>query len=486
MSPLADHWEFAPGRPSREPLSVGELTRRIRSTLEREVGWVRVSGEVGQPTRPSSGHIYFELKDHEAQISCVLFRGKRISEATRARIQLGRQLVLEGNISVYEQRGRYQLIVESVEIAGEGALHLAFEELKRRLQAEGLFEPERKRVLPACPFRIGLVTSPTGAVIRDIETISARRNPALVYHLVPVRVQGTGAAGEIAAAIAHLNHAHRRGRVLLDAIVLARGGGSLEELWPFNEEVVARAVSGSSLPIVSAVGHQTDTTISDFVADHRAPTPSAAAEILTQKVHESIDFVRRSDEELADLFRRNLEDLASRHPLPDAHRILRRILARGLEQREEKIHQLDRRLQGRHPRQILERRQQRMDDLEGRMQRIGDSLLDEGRRRLDQATARLDAIGPGRILSRQSEHCERLGRLLQERARHRLQHLGEGLARLESGLGHLSHRKVLERGYSITRIDATGRILKSAGEVHGGETLVTLLDKGEVRSRVEK
>ena len=258
--------------------TVSELTRSIRETLEGEFGTVWVEGEISNHRLQSSGHQYFTLKDAGAQISCVFFRGM----ASRSRVQLdnGQQIQVQGDISVYEPRGQYQLVVKRVQAKGQGALQAQFEALKRRLHEEGLFDEERKVPIPTFPSVVALVTSPTGAAIRDMIHVLTRRAPWVRVLVYPVKVQGPGAAEEIAAAVTRLNGWKALGIPCPDTIVVGRGGGSLEDLWAFNEEAVARAIASSTIPVVSAVGHEIDFTISDFVSDLRAPTPSAAAELL--------------------------------------------------------------------------------------------------------------------------------------------------------------------------------------------------------------
>src|SRR2546426_168896 len=289
--PVKSQWDFGELFPveqiARKVLSVTELTWQIRRLLEQQVGRIWVTGEITNFRAQSSGHIYFTLKDANAQLSCVLFRGE--IQVDRSLLEDGRKVVLQGEVTVYESRGQYQLRVMAVELQGIGALQVAFEKLKQKLGAEGLFASERKRPLPKFPQRIGLVTSTTGAAIRDVLHVVQRRNPGLQIVVTPCRVQGDGAGAEIASGIRLLNEfngiqsrraeqglrAPATARPYLDLILITRGGGSLEDLWAFNEEVVARAIFESSLPVVSAVGHEIDFTISDFVADVRAATPSA-------------------------------------------------------------------------------------------------------------------------------------------------------------------------------------------------------------------
>ncbi|MEQ2010401.1 MAG: exodeoxyribonuclease VII large subunit, partial [Limisphaerales bacterium] len=308
--PSKSQWDFGelfPTEAVRKVLSVSELTGNIKRLLEKQVGQVVVSGEITNLRAQASGHVYFTLKDAGAQLACVLFRNTSVPH--RSLLADGQKVLLTGDVTVYEARGQYQLIVSSAELQGVGALQAAFERLKEKLAAEGLFKLERKRKLPRYPQRIGLVTSPTGAAIRDVLHVIARRQPGLEIIFVPCRVQGEEAAGEVAEAVRVLNqfslsssrreeapsNAERGMRnaessqslltsaaTKLDLILVTRGGGSLEDLWAFNEEVVARAIFESAVPVVSAVGHEIDFTIADFVADLRAATPSAAAELITE------------------------------------------------------------------------------------------------------------------------------------------------------------------------------------------------------------
>jgi len=321
--PAKTEWEFGELFAAEKPrlvLSVTELTLQIRRVLEEHVGQVWVTGEITNLRVQSSGHVYFTLKDAGSQLNCVLFRGE--TQVDRSTLQDGKKVTVCGDITVYEPRGQYQLRVAIVELQGIGALQVAFERLKQKLKAEGLFAPERKRQLPRYPQRVGLVTSPSGAAIRDVLHVIQRRNPALQVVLAPCRVQGDGAPQEIATAIRLLNefneHMTRRSERLaadlgfdgdhapareikghLDLILVTRGGGSLEDLWAFNDEVVAQAIFDSALPVVSGVGHEIDFTISDFVADVRAATPSAAAEIITEGVFSSCQFLAEASSRIS-------------------------------------------------------------------------------------------------------------------------------------------------------------------------------------------
>src|SRR5471032_2215185 len=287
MSKSKSQWNFGelfPADATRKVLSVSELTGQIRALLEKQIGQIWVGGEITNFRAQSSGHIYFTIKDESAQLNCVLFSREKVPY--RVLLTDGQKVLLQGDVTVYEARGQYQLIVRAVELQGVGALQIQFEKLKQKLAAEGLFAPERKRPLPRYPQRIGLVTSPTGAAIRDVLHVVQRRNPGLEIILAPCRVQGQGAAEEIAEAVKLLNCYNVKSKddstiqrfndsTNLDLILVTRGGGSLEDLWAFNEEIVARAIFESAIPIVSAVGHEIDFTIADFVADVRAATPSA-------------------------------------------------------------------------------------------------------------------------------------------------------------------------------------------------------------------
>ncbi|MGA2029757.1 MAG: exodeoxyribonuclease VII large subunit, partial [Verrucomicrobiota bacterium] len=331
-------------------MSVSELTEQIRRLLEKQVGSIWVSGEVTNLRAQGSGHIYFTLKDANAQLSCVLFNRENVLH--RELLADGQKVLLQGDVTVYEARGQYQLIVRAVELQGVGMLQIQFEKLKQKLAAEGLFAPERKRLLPKYPQRIGLVTSPTGAAIRDVLHVVKRRNPALEIIFTPCRVQGGDAAAEIAAAIRLLNELGS-----LDLILVTRGGGSLEDLWAFNEEVVARAIFESAIPVVSAVGHEIDFTIADFVADMRAATPSAAAEIITEGVFASRQLVANLVRRIMQAHpRHRLNELLQR--LDDLQMDLLRCARQGVSQRSVAWHNLATRLRQVRPKQLLKQRRE--------------------------------------------------------------------------------------------------------------------------------
>ncbi len=470
--PVKSQWDFgelfAPQSlaAQRKVLSVTELTWQIKRLLEQQVGEIWVSGEVTNFRLQSSGHAYFTLKDAGAQLSCVLFRGEK--GADRSLLEDGRKVTLQGDVTVYEPRGQYQLRVTKVEAQGIGALQIAFEKLKQKLKAEGLFAAERKRPLPRYPQRIGLVTSPTGAAIRDVLHVVERRNPALEIILAPCRVQGEGAAGEIAAAIRLLNEFNAiqspiaDGQSAIDLILVTRGGGSLEDLWAFNEEVVARAIFESALPVVSAVGHEIDFTISDFVADLRAATPSAAAEIITEGVFASSQFVSEAAPRLGQLARQQIED--KRYVLAQAGQRLARV----------------------HPRRRLDEWLQRLDDMESSLWRCVKQAAREQRLAWRNLAERLLRVRPALLLGRKREACLQVERRLHQRARYHLDTTRNRLRALEARLRLLGPEQVLARGYSITTDAATGKVLREAKVVRAGQRLKTRLKTGEVFSRAEE
>jgi exodeoxyribonuclease VII large subunit len=488
-----DFGELFPPEQTRRVLTVSELTTTIRRLLEKEVGEIWVTGEVTNLRTQASGHVYFTLKDAGAQLSCVLFRGE--AAANREFLQDGQKLLLQGSLTVYEPRGQYQLIVRALEPQGVGALQLAFEKLKRKLQAEGLFAQERKRPLPRYPQRIGLVTSPTGAAIRDVLHVIERRQPSLEIILAPCRVQGDGAAAEIAAAIRLLNewNAQQRGRKpagpqagrpesrqtsepegeisglpafrpagLLDLILVTRGGGSLEDLWAFNEEVVARAIFESALPVVSAVGHEIDFTISDFAADLRAATPSAAAELITEGPFASRQFVNEAGRRLCQLVRQRLE------------------LDR------DDVVQLTQRLSRLHPRRQFQEKLQYLDDLQAALLRCARQGCREQRTRWQTLQQRLARLKPAEVFAQRRDRLRELGRRLREQSRNGVLQHRNRFAQLQSRLRLLAPDNVLARGYSITTDAASGRVLRAASEVKPGQRLKTRLKSGEVRSVVEE
>ena len=434
----------------REVLTVSQLNGRARVLLEDVFSNIWVEGEISNLSRPASGHVYFTLKDSGAQVRCALFR----QSAARVRQVLkdGLAVKVRGKVSLFEGRGDYQLILDTVEPAGEGALRLAFDALKDKLSAEGLFSTERKVPLPVHPRRIGIVSSPTGAVIRDIISVFRRRAPQVQLTLIPTAVQGRDAIAQIVRA---LKLADSRG---FDALILARGGGSLEDLWCFNEEAVARAIDACVTPIVSAVGHETDVSISDFVADVRAPTPSAAAELLAP---DSSDLQRRVD---------NLK-----------RRLVTRIQDRLMRERL-RLEGISRRL--RHPGERLRQQAQRLDDLDMRLRRAFEQHTQKRAARLAHLQARLAAQHPGRTLALLRQRLDSLSQRLPRAIREILKTRRLQLQSHMQTLHVVSPLATLSRGYSIL-LDERGHAIHSAAQTHNGQRLKARLGEGELQVRVE-
>jgi exodeoxyribonuclease VII large subunit len=435
-------------------LTVGELTRSIRGTLEMKFGSVWVQGEISNYKQHPSGHQYFTLKDQRAQISCVIWRDEIPS--LREPLADGAQVQVYGSVTVFEARGNYQLRVQIVQSRGAGLLQAKFEALKRKLEAEGLFEAARKRQLPKFPRRIGIVTSPTGAAIRDMLNVLQRRAPALEILINPVRVQGTGAAQEIAVAIRELSRPNESWPPL-DLIVVTRGGGSIEDLWEFNEEIVARAIFDSPIPVVSAVGHEVDFTISDFVADLRAPTPSAAAELI---VPDSADVLRR------------LGELAG---------CLNRTMRSFLVQNQTRLRFLSEKTLGR---ELLNRTrdgQQRVDYAREALARCSRQRLLDEQQRLTHRAAALQSHNPARELALRRERLTSLAGRLAALPPRGLQQAQQRFQQLQSVLRVLGPEATLQRGYSITTA-ADGQVISSTAQVAAGLRLQTQVADGSFES----
>lgn len=431
--------------------AVGELIREVNALLAGAVGEVVVRGELSGVKVAGSGHWYFQLKDTDGTVSCALWASR--ADRLKFRLADGLAVLVRGTLEVYAQRGSLQLIAVEVIPEGIGELQLAFEQLKAKLAGEGLFAAERKRPMPALPQRIGLVTSASGAAVRDVLTVLSRweRLSVLLY---PVRVQGRGAAGEIARAVRTLGSCGR-----LDVVLVVRGGGSLEDLWAFNEEVVARAIAACGVPVISGVGHEVDFTIADFAADLRAATPTQAAELVVARLEEQARRVELAYERLESLARRRMDRLSLRLRALEGARGLAQLphRVRVLRQRVEHLAELPRRL-----RAVLVGRQRRLDGAAARLLhwpvRVG------APRRREVVTARLAVAG------------ERLKALARRRAAE--------LAEKERALAALSPRAVLRRGYSITTREGRRQPLRHPHEVAAGERMVTTLAQGELRSLV--
>jgi exodeoxyribonuclease VII large subunit len=375
--------------------TVGELTRQIRGALETKFGAVWVQGEISNYKLHPSGHQYFTLKDPRAQIACVIWRDTMAPP--RGPLVDGTQVQVYGTVTVFEARGQYQLNVQVLQPCGVGLLQAKFEALKRKLEAEGLFTPGRKRPLPRFPRRIGIVTSPSGAAVRDMLNVLRRRAPWLQILINPVRVQGTGAAQEIAVAIRELASPNEV-FAPLHLIVVTRGGGSIEDLWEFNEEIVARAIFNSAVPIVSAVGHEIDFTICDFVADLRAPTPSAAAELIVPDV---VDLQRRIDGCTRALSRQLLNRIRdAQQRLDHAHETLQRCLAHKIDSYKRGLLHITRALQARSPARELMMRRNRFADLHRRLVDCPARLLENARHRFQRIEGILRVLGPDATLRR--------------------------------------------------------------------------------------
>jgi exodeoxyribonuclease VII large subunit len=439
----------------RDIYTVARLNREARELLESGFASLWVEGEISNLARPPSGHLYFTLKDAAAQVSCALFRNR--AGRLGFRIENGTQVLARAQVSLYEARGNFQLIVDHLEEAGDGALRRAFEQLKQRLHAEGLFDPSHKRELPAWPRCIGVITSPSGAAIRDVLTVLKRRFPAIPVIIYPTLVQGETAAGQIVAA---LQTADRRAEC--DVLLLTRGGGSLEDLWPFNDERVARAVYASGLPVVSAVGHEIDTVISDFVADRRAPTPSAAAELLSPDSHQ-----------LNTRFDRLRQQLEGR-------------VARMLQQRRERLDWLARRVMQCDPGRRLLQQNQRLDELQQRLTRAWQHARSRWQARIEAGYARLRQHSPQQRLERLDAYAAQLVQRLRYCINMQIAARRERLAVSARALDAISPLATLQRGYSITLLASSGKVLHRADESVVGDILETRLARGRIFSRVSE
>ena len=437
-----------PSAPRPEVITVGELNRAAKKVLEQAFPLIWVAGEISNLTRAPSGHWYFSLKDDRAQVRCVMFRHR--NQYLDFAPEGGMQVEVRALVTLYEPRGEFQVYVEEMRRAGLGALFEAFEKLKAQLEREGLFDPARKKPLPAFPRRVGVITSPAAAALRDVLTTLRRRMPGLPVIVYPTPVQGEGAAQKIAGAI---RGAVRRAEC--DVLILCRGGGSIEDLWPFNQEIVARAVFECPIPIVCGVGHETDFTIADFVADRRAPTPTAAAEMVSP----------------------NRVELAQRLASIDAR--MSRLIARGLEARMQHLDHVSRRLV--HPGSRLASQSAQLLHLRQRLESAYHRRLDNERWRLQQAAHRLQAVRPDLdgLLAHQRQLAQRLG----QAAAHRLESTAATLGRLQGNLQHLNPASVLERGYSLAQTRA-GRIVRDSAEVAVGDELKVVFARGWAKTLV--
>ncbi len=433
-------------------LSVTELATLLRATLEREVGQVLVAGEVSNLRRAPSGHAYFTLKDDRCQVRCVMFRSALQSLVFTPAD--GQEVIVRGQVSVYPARGEMQLYVETMDPQGRGALQLAFEQLKARLAAEGLFAEERKRPLPFFPHRIGIATAVGGAALRDILVVLHERHPGAHVVVSSARVQGEGAADDLVRAIADLNAYPG-----VEVLIVGRGGGSLEDLWPFNEERVARAILASRIPVISAVGHEVDVTIADLVADRRAPTPTAAAEIVVPRVVDLAATVARATAAL----------VAS--------------VERQTTRERRRVDDLGRRL--RDPRRTLLERRVRIEGLTVRATQALGGLLDAARTAVDSARHRLHVQDPRTRTAGLAAHLDAVERRLQLAAGHVVQQARGRVARAASALDDLSPLAVLQRGYSLTRTLPDRTVVRDAAAVAAGDEVEIRFAAGRARARIE-
>ena len=430
-------------------LSVYELNKWIKNILEGEFPLVWIKGEISNFKAHTSGHHYFSLKDSKAQITAVMFKG--FNQQLKFKPHDGMEVLVRGKITVYEPRGNYQIFVELMEPVGAGALQKAFEQLKAKLQAEGLFAQERKRALPALPHHIAIVTSPTGAAIRDMLNVLGRRYRGARITLIAAKVQGDQAPGEVVAGIEAANRLSD-----VDVLIVGRGGGSIEDLWAFNDEKVARAIAASKIPVISAVGHEIDFTIADFVADLRAPTPSAAAELVVQ----------------------NAEDLQNQ--IKASERSIHSSLLRKIQMLKQKLSLLTRALID--PARMLQDLSQRNDDLMARLEMAAERRVGDLKVKVELLTHRLGT--PEVLLNGSRVKNENLNLRLQAQMQHLLQRKEQQLKRIFSLLDSLSPLRVVERGYSIVK--AQGAIVKDARDLKPDQEIEIRFAKGDALAKITK
>ena len=440
--------------PVRKTFTVAEINARIRGLLGDEFDDIWVAGEISGCRTATSGHCYFTLKDHDAQLRCVCFR--QSLRYLKFKPQDGMAVLARGHIDVYEARGEYQLLVEAIEPQGHGALQFAFEQLKKKLAAEGLFDPTRKRPLPRLPQRIGIVTSPSGAVIRDITEILSRRFPGLHLRIYPALVQGDGSVEAVCRAIEYFSNSGWP-----EVVIVARGGGSLEDLWTFNEEAVARAIAGSKVPVISAVGHETDFTIADFVADLRAATPSAAAELVICPRDQLLDQLTAFDHKLLQ---------ATRYRLAMAARALH---DRGVERASSIVHR------------SVGRLQQRTDELDYRLRGRVQAMSSTRRKGFEELTTRLRSLDLRLRFARARRRLEAADTAAIQLIRLRLSRAEGRFNPMLAHLTQLSPLKILDRGYAIVTNEA-GAIVKQPADAPVESGIGIRLAHGKIAARVVK
>ncbi|HCJ6373994.1 exodeoxyribonuclease VII large subunit [Citrobacter sp. RHBSTW-00671] len=433
--------------------TVSRLNQTVRLLLEQEMGHVWISGEISNFTQPSSGHWYFTLKDDTAQVRCAMFRNS--NRRVTFRPQHGQQVLVRANITLYEPRGDYQIIVESMQPAGEGLLQQKYEQLKAKLQAEGLFDQQHKQPLPSPAHCVGVITSKTGAALHDILHVLKRRDPSLPVIIYPTAVQGDDAPGQIVRAIELAN-----ARDECDVLIVGRGGGSLEDLWSFNDERVARAIFASRIPVVSAVGHETDVTIADFIADLRAPTPSAAAEIVSRNQLELLRQIQHGQQRL---------EMAMDYYIAN---------------RTRRFTQLHHRLQQQHPQLRLARQQTVLERLRQRMNFALENKIKQANQRQQRVSQRLSQQNPQPRIYRAQTRIQQLEYRLAENIRTRLSAQRERFGNVVTHLEAVSPLSTLARGYSVTTA-TDGKVLKQTKQVKTGDVLTTRLSDGWVESEVK-
>ena len=437
----------------REIISVTQLNRRARQLLETQFALLWVEGELSNVSVPSSGHWYFTLKDSGAQVRCAMFRNRNMT--VKFKPQQGMQVVIRARVSLYEERGDYQIIAEHMEEAGTGALQRQFEALKNKLMQEGLFADARKKSLPKMPQHIAVITSPTGAAIRDILHVLDRRFASIPVTIIPVAVQGKDAAPQIVNALDIANRSK-----LFDVIILGRGGGSLEDLWAFNEEIVARAIAASQIPVISAVGHETDFTIADFVADLRAPTPSAAAEIAVPDSDEWLDKIIGYEVLLEEAMQRKLEFL------------------------QQKLHWLQSRL--RHPKARIEQANQRLDHLEMRLQQVMLQKIQRYKHQLQSLQLRKAPWHPRLQLQKLQQRLQNASQRLQPLPKQILFKKNQQFLSAVRLLNTLNPLKTLDRGYALVTLQDGKTPVTSSKQILSGDQLTTRVAEGEFTCEVKK
>jgi exodeoxyribonuclease VII large subunit len=440
--------------PDRRVYPVSELSSTIRDVFYRDFRDIWVTGEISGCKTAASGHLYFALKDARAQLRCVVFKSS--ARWLKFRPQDGISVLARGSLDVYESRGEYQLIVESLEPQGAGARQLAFEQLKRKLELQGLFSAERKRALPRLPRRLGIITSPAGAVISDMLHILRRRFPGLHIRIFPALMQGEGAVEQVCRGIDYFSRA-----TWADVLIVARGGGSIEDLWTFNEEAIAMKIAHSSVPVVSAIGHETDFTIADFVADLRAPTPSAAAELVICTRDSLLEQLDSSQERLVRAVRYQILMCS------------KRFQQRGLERAEALIHR------------SLGRRAQRLDELEFRLRAAPQRWFTKKAKTLQDLSHRLHVLDIRTRLARAHSRLASTEAQLVQLVKQRLSHAQQEVRALNAQLTQLSPLAVLNRGYSIVQRE-DGRVVRESSEVNKGDSIRIRLYKGDIGARVEE